>query len=263
MASVYVDWSAVLEGFKAVVPAPELGRVDNVLIALDGILLGRSLRTEILPHLGPGVLAYLDMPDGARNENSLPAAKLAKVLVTGHDSAGGVAAAIENALRTYLATYAVDPKRAAEHLVFESRDVGGRKITALSPATPFAFVTDGETIVVASSVAAAERALARAAEPVESELGQLRAARFPQAGSFACVDLIRLHDYLVNRRVAVETRLARGEMESPENARRELDEAIAFMALFRQAYATSDIEADASAVHRSAGLIPREASDAP
>jgi hypothetical protein len=263
MASVHVDWSAILDAVRSLVPEPHEPRVDNMLVALDGILLGRDFGSEIVPHLGPGALAYLEAADGERNDNGPPGATLSKVLLIGHDNAPGLTAAVENALRTYLAVYALGPQDARKQLRFEQRDVGGRYVTALAPATPLAFATEGDRIIVASSAAAVARAIMQAANPTEGPLEQLRAARFPRAGSFACINVLRLHDYIVETRAAIAARLAAGNKHSLEDARRDLDEAIALLALFRQAYATSDMEADASAVHRSVGLVPREAGASP
>jgi hypothetical protein len=233
-----------------------------MIVALQGILLGRDLRTEILPHLGPGVLAYLEAAggEGQGSPTAPDEPGLAKVLVLGQDPADGLNAALENALRTYLAFYALDRRHEQGRLELKTRDVGGRKLTSLVPSTPLAFAAEGDRIILGSSAAAVARAITQAANPTEGPLEQLRTTRFPQAGSFACVDLIRLHDHVVDRRTPLAARLAAGHKRSLEDAQHDVDEALALMALFRQAYATSDIEPDASAVHRSLGLIPREAA---
>jgi hypothetical protein len=258
MASLQVDPGALLEALRALVPEPHQPRVENLIVVLDGMLLGRDLRTEVLPHLGPGLLAYFEAADGEANANAPAEPGLSKVLVLGHDNAGGLTAAVENALRTYLAFYALEPRHARDRLEIESRDIGGRKLTYLIPSTPLAFATEADRVVAGSSAAAVARAITQAANPTEGPLDQLRANRFPQAGSFACVDLMRLHDYVLDRRAPLAVRLA-GDKRPLEDAQRDVDEAIALMALFRQAYATSDMEPDASAVHRSLGLIPRQA----
>jgi hypothetical protein len=261
MAAVHVDPNALLDAFRAFAPEAQQPRIENMIVALNGLLLGRDLRTEVLPHLGPGVLAYLEAAGDEANPNAPDKPGLTKVLVLGHDSAAGLTAAVENALRTYLALYALDPQHGRGRLQLQSQDTGGGKLTSLAPTTPLAFATESDRIVVGSSAGAVARAITQAANPTEGPLEQLRLERFPQAGSFACVDLVRLHDHVLDRRTPLAARLAAGNKRPVEEAQRDVDEAIALMALFRQAYATSDIEPDASAVHRSFGLIPREAAD--
>jgi hypothetical protein len=259
MASVHVDWGAMLTAFRSLVPESEQPRIENLIVALDGILLGRDLGMEILPHLGPGALAYVEAPENDVNADTPQDHKLAKVVVIGHDNSPGLTAAVENALRTYLAFYAADVQHARGRLTLESRDVGGRKVTSLAPATPLAFAVDSDRITLGNSAAAVARAITQSANPTEGPLDQLRSARFPQAGSFACVNLVRLHDYVLERRASLAARLADGNKRPIDDAQRDVDEALALMALFREAYFTVDMESDASAVHRSFGLIPREA----
>jgi hypothetical protein len=260
MASIQVDLNALLDACCAFAPEAQQPRIENLIVALDGILLGRDLRTEIVPHLGPGVLAYLEAAGGEQDGNGPQDPRVEKVLVVGHDNSGGLTAAVENALRTYLAFHALDPHHGRGRLALQSRDVGGRTMTYLAPTTPLAFATENDRVLIGSSAAAVARAITQAANPTEGPLDQLRASRFPQAGSFACVDLVRLHDFVLHRRASLAARLAAGNQRPLDDAGRDVDEVIALMALFRQAYATSDIEPDASAVHRSLGLIPQAAT---
>jgi hypothetical protein len=262
MASVHIDWSAVLEIVRALVPERQQPRLENVLVTMSGILLGHDFQAEVLPQLGPGMLAYLEPASGdgegdpsARPQEPVPA----RVLAVGLGNSKELTAALENALRTYLAFYALDGQHDRGQLQLESRTIGGRKVTALGPRTPLAFAIDGDRLVLGSSAAAVSRAITFAANPTEGDLDRLRAARFPQAGSFACVDLVRLQEFVLGHRAPLVSRLAARKGRNVEDAERDLDEATALVSLFRQAYLTSAIEADASAVHRSLGLIPREA----
>ena len=205
MASVHVDWSAILDVLRRLTPERQQPRFENLIVALDGISLGRDLQAEILPQLGPGMLAYLEASDGdgeGEGDANLRGAETgpAKVIALGLGTASGVAAAVENALRTYLAFYALDARHNQGQLQLETRDMSGRKVTTLRPTTPLAFAIDGDRLVLGSSAAAVGRAITFAANPTESELDRLRAARFPQAGSFACVDLVRIQEYVLSHR---------------------------------------------------------------
>ena len=260
MASVHLDFTALLELLRAIVPDRQARRLENLVVALDGILLGHDLQAEILPQMGPGVLAYLDAPDGAA---AAPGVKLSKVIVTGLGDAGGSTAAVENALRTYLAFFALDPHHGNGLLELESLDFGSHKVTSLRPTTPLAFAIESDRLFLGSSAAAVARAITQTANPTDGALEHLRAARFPHAGSFACVDLIQLHQFVLTRRAPLVARLAAGQPRKVVDAERDLDEALALMVLLRQAYLTSAIEPDATSVHRSLGLIPRVAASVP
>jgi hypothetical protein len=259
MASGHLDFNAVLAAFRQLVPDREQTRVDNLVLALNGILLGHDLESEILPQLGPGVLAYLEAPAAAE-------VRLEKVLVVGLGNASGLTAALENALRTYLAVSALDQPQGNPVLQLESRDVAGRKVTALRPNTPLAFAIDGNRLILGSSADAVARALSTQVEigggGGANEFERLHAAHFPQAGSFVCVDTVRLRDYLLSRRPALVARLAARQHGNAGDAERDFDQALALMALFRQAYLTTTIDPDATAVHRTVGLIAKDATPA-
>ena len=207
MASVHVDGNALFDVLRALLPERLQPRLENLVTVLDGILLGRDLQAEILPQLGPGMLVYLEANDGEGEGDANPrgaGTAPAKVIAIGLGNAGGVAAAVENALRTYLAFYALDPQNNRGQLQLETRETGSRKVTTLRPTTPLAFAIDGDRLVLGSSAAAVGRAITFAANPTEGELDRLRAARFPQAESFACVDLVRVQDYVLSHRARLQ-----------------------------------------------------------
>jgi hypothetical protein len=263
MASLHVDFNALLDALRDLVPDAQQPRLENLVLALEGVLLGHDLQAEILPQLGPGVLAYVEAPSA---EDDTPASRLSKVLVIGLGNASGLTAAIENALRTFLAFYSLDPKHGDGQLRVESRDVEGRKVTTLRPTSPFAFAIDGDRLILGSSAAAVARSLTRLAPApataTASVLGQLRADRFPEVGSFACVDFPQLHQFLLTHRVPLVERLAARQRRPIAEVGGDLDQALALMALFQQAYITSTIEPDASAIHRTVGLIARKSAQA-
>jgi hypothetical protein len=257
MASVHFDFNAFLDAIRDFVPGPQQPRLTNLILALDGLLLGRSLQAEILPRMGPGVLTYVEAP---ATDDESRAAQLSKVLVVNLGDAMGVSPALDNALRTYLALYALNTRHGHGLLQLESRDVEGRKVTALRPTSPFAFSLDDDRLILGSSTPPVAGALdlGRADATADNELVRLRAARFPEADSFACVDLLKLHQFVINHRAPLVERLAAKQKRPAENAASDLDQAVALMALFRQSYLTAAIDPDATAVHRTLGLIARE-----
>ena len=189
MASVHVDCERGLRRPPGAAPERQQPRLENLIVALDGILLGRDLQAEILPQLGPGMLAYLEASDGEGEGDANPRGAEpapAKVIAVGLGNAGGVAAAVENALRTYLAFYALDPQHNRGQLQLETRETGSRKVTTLRPTTPFAFAIDGDRLVLGSSAAAVGRAITFAANPDRGR------ARPSSRGPFSAGGVFRL-----------------------------------------------------------------------
>src|SRR5262249_39142217 len=151
----------------------------------------------------------------------------------------------------------LDPQHGDGMLHLESSTVAGRKVVSLQPTSPLAFAIEDDRLILGSTASAVAHALNLSSSSAEGAAGfeQLRAEHFPDARSFLCVDLVRLDRSVESRRAALAARLAARQRCSIENAERDLDQAIALMALFRQAYLTATIEPDATAVHRVLGLI--------
>jgi hypothetical protein len=254
VASVQADFVALLDVLRLIIPEPQQQRLENLILTLNGLLLGRDLQAEILPQMGPGVIAYAEPPGADRTS---PEEGFSKVFIVGLASATGLTDALENALQTFLSSYALDPRHGGGQLRLESREVAGRTVTALTPSSPLAFAVENDRLILGSTRAAVARALTSTTTPAAASLEALRTREFPQAGSFLWLDLARLHDDLVSRRPAIVARLAARNHSSVEKADRDLDQAVALTTLFQQAYATSRIEPDATAVHRALRLIAR------
>ena len=253
-ASLQVDFPSLLSAFRDFVPDTGQARVENLIVALNGVLLGHDLETDVLPRLGPEVLTYLEPPAA---DNRSPAARLSKVTVVNLGDANGLTASVENALRTTLALYALDARHGQGQLRVESRETAGRNVTRLRPTSPFTFAIDGDRLVLGSSSAAVVRALDGTHIATAGTLEKLRAARFPKSGTFASVDLQQLHEFVLSHRGPIVERLAARQQRPVADMDRDLDQALALIALFRQAYLTSAVEPDATAVHRSLGLVER------
>jgi hypothetical protein len=247
VATVSVDFAAVLDAFEGLFPGDGRAKLANGLEVLRGVLLGRDLQSAILPYVGPGVLAYVEPPAEGESKPGLPAVLAVQV---GGDA--GVAAALDNALRTALALYALDEKHDHGRLRVVSREVTGRRVTSLDPSTPFAYAMDGGRLVIGSTPEAVARSFTAGGD---MRFERLRKAHFPDAQSFACVDLVALRRFAETHRAALVRQLA-AEHHRPEEAEvRDLEQVLALMELFEGAYLTSAVSADATSVHRTLGMI--------
>ncbi len=128
-------------------------------------------------------------------------------------------------------------------------------LTALSPASPFAYAVGRGRLVLGRTPASVARALS--APPADRLFTQLRAAYFPDAETFLCADLERIHRFADSHRAAIARRIATKNQGTLEGARRDLDQALALMGLFREAFVTSGLAADSRTAHRMLGLIVR------
>lgn len=257
VASVHVDFNAL----EAIVRSVALGsgekRLDNLEALFNGLLLGHDFSAEVLPGLGPGVLAYLE-PPGPR----LAPGRFALVAEVDLGREPGIEPAVANALRTALAAYALDEKHGNGGLTLQTLPLGDAVVTALAPTTPFAFATHQGWLVLSRSA----RAVARAVAPDRTaarDFERLRAGYFPEAVSFLCVDLKALHRFADRHRAALAVRIAARKGATRDNARRDLDQALALIGLFSDGFLTSVLAPDARSVHRKLGLITRGPETAP
>jgi hypothetical protein len=255
-AAVSIDLELLLDSFRALVPERDQPKVENLLVALRGIFLGRDISAEILPHVSPGILVHIEPPDVDVVASRLPGAVVFSLART--PDGVRVGEATENALRTLLAVHALDEKHGAGRLRLESSVVGGFKVTALSAASPFAFAVTGDRGVVGTTAGAVARALAAQSDPeAGARLESLRAAHFPGVESFACVDLRALHEFADSNRPALARRLAVRHLCSEAEAVRELDQALSLISLLDAAFLTSVIDKDLARIHRTLGLVGR------
>lgn len=252
-ATAWVDLNAVLDGLRALTPEAQRPRFDNLVVAVRGMLLGRDLRGEVLPALGPVVTAHVDRPGGAR----LP---LVVTVPTSGPNGPEIAAAVDNALRTFLALSSLDANKMPAAAPLESRRVGAGTITALAGGTtPFAFAVDEGRVVIGPSVEAVERTLAAQADPqTGARFRQVRDRYCPDARNFACVDLRALHEYADGHRPAIGRRVAERQQSPPDQAARDLDQALAFIRLFDAAYFSTSADPGLTHVHRILGLTERQ-----
>ncbi|MBX6312440.1 MAG: hypothetical protein IRY99_05895 [Isosphaeraceae bacterium] len=255
VAAANIDFGAVAAAMLSLAPEAARPKVDNLLLALRGLLLDKDPRSEILPHLGPGLVVYLDDPAGARRPPVVAAITL--------EGGPEVAAAIDNALRTLLAFIALDPKRSQDTSRVEMAMTQGVRVTTL-PGLPFAFAIDRGLLVLGQSPEAIASYL-RPDPPagLGDRFERFRTAYFPRAESFAYIDLERFYAWASAHREELARWLAIRPGASGGPSRRDLEDVLALLALFRGAFATSTLEPDGTAARRTVGLIAKDQSPKP
>lgn len=254
VVSAHLDFGAVLDALQSLAPDTDRPRLDTIFQALDGLFLGLDTRADVIPHLGPSLLAYVEPPDAEAGAGGLPA--VVSFEIGRGPGAEKAVLAIDNALRTLLALYALDESHGGGRRRVVARTVGGAKVTALGDETPWAYaLTDGR-LVVGNSAAAVARALAVRSEPhAVTRAERVRAAYFPGAVRFAYADLRAIHDFADGRRPALARRMAARQDRPDPEAGRDLDQALALIDLFDAAFLTSSVAPDFSRVHRAIGLV--------
>jgi hypothetical protein len=257
LAAGHFDFVALSDTLGDLIPEADRPRARVLSTLLQGLLLGKDPRSEILPRLGPGVVAYLDAP--ARNGAGAVPPLVMVVDLGGETADPGVAAAVDNALRSALALYALDPARKNLSLRVETHETGGVRVTTLAGTeTRFAFAAERGVLVFGTSAEAVAGASADPTAGGSPGFQEFRAAFFPRAETFAFADLPAIVRAADARRPELARNLARRRNETEEVARRDLDGALALLKLFRGAFFTNAVAPDFSSVHRTVGLIAGE-----
>jgi hypothetical protein len=256
----HVDAAALHDLVMASVPPGDRERVEALAEVMRGLLLGRDARSAILPALGPGVVGWIDPPASGRPFREAPAVVVASI---GDPVA---AEALDNALRTVLAFVSLDEGRKMP-LRLAVRGGEGARVTALvagdGPGTTrVAYAIGRGMLVIGTDVEAVAAVLSGAegegmgARPAALEA---RDRLFPEASTFAYLDLAALHRLATERREELAEYVAsRRGADEGGTARADLDRLLDLLPLFRAAYATSGLSEDATIAHRRLGLIVAE-----
>ena len=253
IASGPVDFGAVYDALMTLVPEADRPRIGHLAAILRGILLGKDARSEVLPRLGPGVLAYVDAP--AEGEAWPPWA--ATVEVADADAAKAVA----NAVRTALSAYAVAREGKGKPLTIEEREAGGVAVTGLSGA-PFAFASGRGRLAFGATPGAVAGAIEGPKGAESSQFAKARASAFAGASTFAYVDLEAVAKVVGVRRDALAKGVVSGRGGRVEDARRDLDQLLDLLKLFRFAFAAIDADPGPARARQTIGLIAKGAPTA-
>ena len=256
IAAVVLDVNFVAAREVAWELVPEANRpwFRNLKVALQGLLMGEDLDTGILPRLGPGVLVGIEAPAEVDGQTRLPI--VAAVEIQPGTDRPGPRAAIENAIRAGISIHALESKPGPGNLRLESRAVaetpmmvlmGARRIVLATASSPGRIVFGNVPEAVARFVL----------DGPSSSLEQIRSANFPEATTFAVVDLARLAEAIRPRRDPIARRLAGRSGRPAEAIAKDLDQLVAASELFRAATFTTSTARDASSIHRVFRLIAR------
>lgn len=261
-AAGFVDAPAAFDLAVASVPGGQRERLATVMELFRGLLLGRDLRQEILPTMGPGVVGWIHAPEPDQPIRRAPAVLVASI---GDPVA---AEAIENALRTVLAFISLDETNDEAPLRLEHRWREGARISALmvgkEPGSPrVAFAVARGLIVLGTDPEAVASVVADPSTARSEQQPSALAARdrlFPDGSTFAYLDLAALHRLALDRRDDLERfMMARsGEDNGDAPTREDLELLFELLPLFRAVYATSSISTDATIAHQRVGLIVAE-----
>lgn len=247
VVSVSIDPEAIGGALWELVPEADRPGLDNLRLALRGILMGRDPVTEILPRFGPGML--LTLGPG-------PRFPLVAALSWKDRPDDDLTAPLDNALRTALAFYALSPKRKATHHRVETRTIGQARVTELTDGLrPLLGYRVDRGRVVLGNVPGEVARFGVAPDP--GLLGEVRAKYFPEAETFAVVDLGRLVREVRTIRGPIARRLAGRSGRPAEAVDGDLGQILALADLFRAATFSSAAGPDPNAIHRSIGLIAR------
>ncbi|MGP0064573.1 MAG: hypothetical protein ACLQGP_13370 [Isosphaeraceae bacterium] len=281
LASAHVDASALREAVFQLIPSDSQQRVSNLESLATGLLLGQDLGSRILPALGPGVIAYIDSPHDPKTkaDGSGPTpgrgSLFPVVVVVGFSQEPGtprsdgrspesrtatiaLASALDNALRTVLTMTALGESHGEGRSRIVTRDVAGSTVTTLDVPLPFAYAVDRARgrLVLGTSAVAVTRYLECSSDPEAGHrFRELQALAFPDAETFLCVDLDALSGLVDRYRDRVVRNIAARQKRPTADVERDLDHVVALARLFRAAFISSRMEPDATAIHRSIGVI--------
>ncbi|HWE40080.1 MAG TPA: hypothetical protein VG406_26245 [Isosphaeraceae bacterium] len=225
-------------------------RTELVDSIAKGLLLGKDLRGDILPNLGPGVLIGLGEPTAEGPEAPWPLVLM--VALGDRAEEAGVPAAVENALRTVGGLMALGQKD-EDGPGPRTREREGVRVTTL-PGGRFAFAV-GRGLLVFGNAPEAVAAVVRDGQGGPgARFEQVRKSYFKDAESFAYADLDRLVRVADARRDVLAARRDAAD----DDARRDLDRSLDLLSLFRAAFATAALAPDASSLHLRVGLVGKK-----
>ena len=277
MGSFQVNVPALYQGVLSLFPAHSQAQLRQLETVLTGVLLGQDFRRQVLPALGPRIVAVLEAPpaagpggDLARTEGELsvlPVVLAIQLTERGAAAEAGsasvpVSTALENGLRTLLALAAMDEKRGQDAVRAVMRDFGGVAVHSLEPPIPFAYAVDRASgqVVLGTSFQAVGRYLESATNPIAGDrFQQLRQVAAPRAASFVCLDLAKVPALIKDHRQRLVEFLRIRQNRSAEQISQDLDQIAALAGLFEAAYAALEVDPQSASWNQTVGLLGRGA----
>jgi hypothetical protein len=265
LLSASIDLSAIHDLVTSVIAVRDRSKLEKFETVLTGLFLGQDVVRRILPALGPKVVAYLDAP--ADDPKPAPDRAddflfpLVAIVELGREPAPAqpsVAAALENALRTFFALMALDDKRADGRSKLVDRTINSVRVTGIDPPIPFAFAVDHahNQLVLGTSAAAIARYLEFRSKPSgPSTVNRFRPAAFSAFETFLSIDLHAATRAIDRHRDRVIATLSARDKRPPADIARDLDHLFQVSRLFQSLFIGSRLEPDASAAHQTISLF--------
>ncbi len=279
VGSLEVDFAALYRVLVQFVPEGEQARRASIETVLKGLLLGMDLQSQILPRLGPHILAFVDAPAGwkpghrdeaavSRNwpfpivlavemrADTQPTSPLPKT-----PRQPTVADALDNALNTALAVVTLNGKFAEAHSSVVTHEVAGVCVKTLDPPIPFAYAMDPSShrLLLGNSAAAVDRFLSSGSKlSAGARFSQLQASAFPKADSFLCLDLAAVETMITTHHDRIIEMLASRKPRPRDEVARDLDQFVALSPLFDAASLTHRVEGDRACIYHTLGLLTRQ-----
>ena len=277
LVALGVDFPTVYRLLVGLVPAADRHKIPKIEALASGLSLGLDLRRQVLPALGPRVVAYLEPPNRssakAKNEAGLGGFSFPFVVAAeiddeadadpDADCAPAVAAAIDNALNTVLTVVSLDEKRVPADARVETRDVDRIAVKSLNASSPFAYAVDrpGRRLILGSSAEAVARYLEAGSNPkAGARFKAIQAVAFPDCDAYACLDLAAIHGLAVQYRDRFIESTAKKERRSSADVGRDLDQVLGIVQLFDAAFFSTRVDAKNAALEHAFGLLPRSAA---
>ena len=282
LASGHVHALALLDALSQIIPEGDQVKLANLQTMLTGLLLGQDLRTKILPRSGreSSPISTRRLKPMSRRAARLEAGRghaawpfpVVLVISMGADSEPIVSlgaipstttalAAFDNALRTVLAMVAMDEKRSQGRSRIATHTVAGTTVTTLDPPVPFAYAVDRarSRLILSTSPAPSARYLESRPirRPASGSPGSRPRRLKTPIPTRASTSLPSSTSADKHRERLVQTLAAR-QKRPVDEVDRDLSHVLAIARLFRAGFITSRFDADATAVHRTVGLIRHE-----
>jgi hypothetical protein len=244
------DLAAIGRWILGQLPDEAKPRAEALIEATRGLLMGRDPVRDVLPALGPNLLAYLLGPKAEGEDPAL-------VVMVAISDAGQVAPALNNALRTLFAFVALNGKPTPK---LETRLIDRIEVTTLSgEGAGLAYGIEAGRLVFGTSPEAVVEAMKGQADRAGStRFERARATYFPEGETFLYFDLEALTAFALGRRADWGRWL-----EEPDHAPTptELDDfanALELLNLFRFAYLAVGVSEESRIATATFGLISRE-----
>ncbi len=260
VASAQVDFSALTDELVSLLDPVQQVKAENLLLALSGMLLGQDARDEVLPQVGPGVIAYLVRDGSTSDQAGGLRSRLALVVGLELSGGSGVSQAIENGLRTILALAALDPKRAEAGVRVESVESDGLKLTVLrgSKVLLAYYIEPGLLALGTSARAVSDFARGRPADASPSAFDRIKNRYFPGSQTFVYADLEALTQLAETYREPLARKFTTDRGGDLASTRRDLDQVLALARLFQAGYMTRSVDPGFRSVHHIIGLVARD-----